>query len=80
MENEIIEIIEKVSGYMDLKNNKNIDLLETNILDSLAFIDLITELEEHFDIEIQPTEISPDTWRNLNSICNLVSKLHKNQI
>lgn len=77
MENEIIE---KVSGYMDLKNNKNIDLLETNILDSLAFIDLITELEEHFDIEIQPTEISPDTWRNLNSICNLVSKLHKNQI
>ena len=34
------------------KENRDIDLLENEILDSLAFIELITTLEEEFDIEI----------------------------
>jgi len=35
-----------------LKENRDIDLLENEILDSLAFIEFITSLEEEFDIEI----------------------------
>jgi D-alanine--poly(phosphoribitol) ligase subunit 2 len=75
MEDEIINIIEEVSEYKNLRDNIEIDLLENNILDSLAFINLLTELEDKFDIEIQPTQVEPNTWRKVSSIVNLVMKM-----
>ena len=44
MEEKIIEIIENLTDYKDMKCNKDIDLLENEILDSLAFIELIETL------------------------------------
>lgn len=75
MEEKIIEIIENLTGYKKLKENRDIDLLENEILDSLAFIELITALEEEFDIEIQPTQVEPNTWRNIKKISDLVKSL-----
>ena len=75
MENRIIEIIEEISGYKELKENKDIDLLENEIIDSLGFIELISYLEDEFDIEIQPTQINPNTWRYVESIKKIVKEL-----
>ena len=72
MEERVIEIIENLTGYKELKENKDIDLLENEILDSLAFVELITVLEEEFDIEIQPTQVNPETWRNVEKIIELI--------
>ena len=74
LEERIIEIIENLTGFKNLKENKDIDLLENEILDSLAFIELITNLEEEFDIEIQPTQVSPDTWRKIENIVKMVEE------
>lgn len=73
MEEKIIAIIEKVTGQEEL--NKDIDLIEEEILDSLAFIELISSLEEEFDIEIQPTQVESDCWRNVKKIVKLVKFL-----
>ena len=75
VEERIIEIIEKLTDFKNLRNNKNIDLIENEILDSLAFIEFITTLEEEFNIEIQPTQIDPNIWRNVEKIAELVAKL-----
>lgn len=75
MEDKIIEIIEKVTEYKNLKENIEIDLLENEILDSMAFIELISCLEDEFDIEIQPTTVNPDTWRSVNKIVELIERL-----
>lgn len=77
MEEKIIQIIERLTGFKDLKNNKDIDLIENEIIDSLAFIELVSSLEDEFEIEIQPTQIDPNNWRKLNSIVNLVTELKK---
>ena len=77
MEEKIIEIIEDITGYNNLKENKEIDLLENEIIDSLAFIELISSLENEFDIEIQPTQIDPNTWRKVSSIVSLIEQLKK---
>ena len=79
MEEKVIEIIEKVTGYKDLVNNIDIDLLENEILDSLAFIELITALEDEFDIGIQPTQVNPDTWRKVKLIEKMISTLTENK-
>ena len=77
MEDRIIEIIEKITEYKEIKNNKDIDLLENEILDSLAFIELIEVLNEEFNIELQPTQIKPDIWRSVKSIAEYIQQLLK---
>ena len=72
MKEEVLEIIIKLTGYEELRNNINIDLIEEDILDSLAFIQLISELEEKYDVEIQPTQVSADTWRSVDGIVEMV--------
>lgn len=72
MKEKIIEIIRELTGFEDIED---VDLIENNILDSLAFIELISELEDEFDIEIQPTQVSSDTWRSVESIVELVEDL-----
>lgn len=75
MEEEIIEIIIKLTGENRLNENKDIDLIENDILDSLTFIQLITTLEDVFHVEIQPTQIAPDTWRSVKKISEIVERL-----
>ena len=77
MEQRIIEIIETLTEDDELKQNKEIDLLENDILDSLSFIQLIEILQDEFNIEIQPTQVPPDSWRTVKSIAELVKKLQK---
>ncbi len=74
MEEKIIGIIERVTEYKELRKNIEIDLLENEILDSLAFIELINSLEEEFDIEIYPTQEEPQTWRKVENIIEMVKK------
>ena len=74
MEEKILEIIIEATGEEGLRTNKDIDLLENEIFDSLGFINLIEMLEEEFDIEIQPTQERPDTWRSVDSIVSLVKR------
>lgn len=77
MEEKIIEIIENLTDYKDLKCNKDIDLLENEILDSLAFIELIETLNNEFNVEIQPTQVKPDTWRSVKNIAGYIQQLKK---
>lgn len=74
MREKVIEIIKNVTNYNGLENKPDVDLIENEILDSLGFIELVTELEETFDIEIQPTQIPSDTWRSVDNIVKMVEK------
>lgn len=70
MKEQIIEIIERLTDYKGIDNKT--DLYEEDILDSLAFIELIAELENTFNIEIQPTQVSSDTWQTVDNIAKMV--------
>jgi len=75
MEEKIIKIIEEICEIENLKDNMDIDLIEEDLLDSLGFITLISELEDEFNIEIQPTRVPSDTWRSIQKIIELVKNL-----
>lgn len=77
MEERIIDIIEELTGYEELRTKRDIDLLENDILDSLAFIELINTLNDEFNIEIQPTQVTPTTWRTIEGITKMVEELQK---
>ena len=73
MKDQILEIIKKVTGYDEI--DEKIDLIEEDILDSLAFIELMEELNDKFNIDIQPTQVPSNTWRKIDNIVELVKKL-----
>ena len=75
MEEKIIAMIENLTDYKELRKNKDIDLLENEILDSLAFIELIETMNNEFNVEIQPTEVTPDTWRSVKNIAEYIHRL-----
>ncbi len=74
MEDRIINIISDVCDSETIRNDIKIDLIESGLLDSLAFITLLSRLEDEFDIEIQPTQIEPNTWRSVEDIIELVKR------
>ena len=77
MEDKVIDIIVEISENEEVRNNLEIDLIENEIIDSLGFINLIARLEEEFDIEIQPTQVKPETWRSISSIVELIKSYNK---
>lgn len=79
MEERIISIICDVCGNDEVRKNKNIDLLAEDVLDSMAFIELVQRLEDEFDIEIQPTEEKPSTWKNVGNILDMVEEKLKSE-
>lgn len=75
MKEKIIDIIIKLTDYEELRNDSDVNLIEEDILDSLAFIELIGKLENEFDIEIQPTQIPKDSWNSVDNIVQMIKNL-----
>lgn len=74
MENKIVDIIKDVTNYDELTIDNDIDLIENNIIDSLAFIELIAQLEDTFNIEIQPSQVQNYTWITVKNIIEMVKE------
>ena len=70
-----MDIIIRLTGYDDLYKYADIDLIGEDILDFLAFIELINELEERYDIEIQPTQVPGKSFSSVDNIVRLVESL-----
>lgn len=49
------------------------DLVETGILDSLQFVELLLQLEQHFGFRIKIEDIDLDDLRTLTRIARLVA-------
>lgn len=70
MTETIKQILLKVCNTKDVLKPE-IDLLDSGILDSLAFINLLMELED-IGIEIQPTQVDKNCFRTVDGIMKLV--------
>ena len=73
MEDQILKLIQDIGN-----NGENIgpeqELLESGILDSLAFITLLEEIAVRLRIEIQPTQVPPEEWKTVRSIARMLEK------
>lgn len=73
----IVSLLIELTGAQELRENDDIDLIANDILDSLAFIELIDMLNEEYDIEIQPTQVDKEVWHSVDSIAKLVATMIK---
>lgn len=75
----MINIEDILYEICDDKNvyKKDIDLIESGLLDSYAFIELFTRLEDE-GIYLQPTRIDRNKLRTVSGIKELIEEYQKN--
>ena len=67
----ILEIIIKISNSANLGFDQL--LLDEGVIDSLSTIELISELEIKYNINIGPDDLNHYNFNTIDAICNLVN-------
>ncbi|VUX01926.1 D-alanine--poly(phosphoribitol) ligase subunit 2 [Streptococcus constellatus] len=71
---EVLEIIDDL--FMeDVSDMMDEDLFDAGVLDSMGTVELIVELENHFDIHVPVSEFGRDDWNTANKIIEGVTEL-----
>ena len=76
MREEVLAILARVCGEQEILQNDEYDLFESGLLDSLALINLLDELEDRLNIVIQPSQVKRECWRTPKRIIELVEMAH----
>jgi acyl carrier protein len=57
--------------------DENASLFEDGLgLDSIAIVELITLVEQHFDFQFSDAELTPETFSNLNVLASFIINKH----
>lgn len=67
---KLMKILKKVKPEIDFKNSKQ--LVDDGILDSIEIVEIITEIEELFSIEIDPEQIDPDNFQSAEAMLEMI--------
>lgn len=70
---KIIEIIKGLKPGVEI--NENTRLLDDHVIDSLAMISLVSELDDEFDVEISAKDIVPENFATVSAIQSLIERL-----
>ncbi len=70
---ELLEILNEINSDIDYENEKA--LIDDGLLDSLDVVALVSELNDHYDIEIGLDELIPENFNSLEAILALIEKL-----
>lgn len=73
MREKVLEVLCEMNP--EIGKNTDKDLLATGIIDSFEIVNLVVELEEAFDMEIDPELVIPENFRTVDAIVALVEKI-----
>lgn len=73
--NTIIRILSEMKDNVDFSTAEG--LIDNKIIDSLELMELISQLEDEFDVEIGMEEIVPENFNSASAIYGLIQKLSK---
>nr|WP_317449332.1 D-alanine--poly(phosphoribitol) ligase subunit DltC [uncultured Sellimonas sp.] len=68
MKETLFGILERICEDDIVRNNPDIDLFETDLMDSLGFAELLADIEDELGILIAPSEVDRSTFNTPNQI------------
>lgn len=68
MQETVIGIFEDVLGCEEIREDLNLNLFEAELLDSLAIIEVLLEIEERLGITLQPTDLERSDMATVNNL------------
>ena len=73
MQEKVLEILREQDDTVDFE--KDTGLITNRILDSFEIINLVSDLEDAFDIRIGTAEMIPENFNSLSNIVKMVQRL-----
>lgn len=74
MEDKILDLLAKITEVEEIKEDRDLNLFDDGILDSLSLIELLLALEEEFGLKLEPTEIHREDIETPNKLVNYLVK------
>lgn len=74
MEEKILKMIADLCGDEVVLEDRDINLLENDLIDSLDYTDLLVQFEEEFGIVMSPSELTREEMDTPNKIVHQVMK------
>ena len=74
IDERIVDLIVEISGEEDVADERDLDLFEEQVLDSMAAIELLVALKDEFGVTIAPTELERDEMNTVNKIIARVAE------
>ncbi|WP_294153815.1 D-alanine--poly(phosphoribitol) ligase subunit DltC [uncultured Clostridium sp.] len=68
MKDEVLKIFIEVTGEEDIAEDLDLNLFEAGLLDSLAIIEVLLQIEEKLGIKLQPTDLERDDMSTVNKM------------
>ncbi|MFW2489357.1 D-alanine--poly(phosphoribitol) ligase subunit 2 [Clostridium chromiireducens] len=73
MEEKVLNILIEVSGNDDIRDEKDEDLFEAGLLDSLGIIEVLLKIEEVFGLRLQPTDLEKKDMATVNNLVEFLN-------
>lgn len=73
---DCLELIEELCGDDIIWDERDIDLFEEGLFDSLAAIEFLVEVEERYGVSIAPTELEREEMNTPNKIIDRIWERH----
>lgn len=70
---ELMQILEEIRPDVDFKSEKK--LIDNSILDSFDIVSLVGELNDEFDIDINPAELVPENFNSVEAMYKMIQRL-----
>lgn len=72
MEEKILTIIEEICEDSVVREERDLDLYEEDLIDSLGFVELLVRIEDECGVLIHPSEVTREELSTVNKIIALV--------
>ena len=70
----ILDLLEYICGDEAVREEQDADLFDTGLLDSLAAMELLVEIENEFGVVIAPTAVDREEMNTVSKIVDRVSE------
>lgn len=70
---QLMEILKDIDPDIDYEREDH--LIDDGLLDSMEVLELVSTLEDEFDIEVTPTELVPDNFNSAESMWEMIQRL-----
>ena len=68
-------IIEEVGAGLGIESlDHDLNLLASDVLDSLAVLELVVFLEERFEIKVADRDLTPENFQSINSVVDFLGR------
>ena len=74
---ELLEIMEEINPDVDYTKEDN--LIDGKVYDSLSIITLITEICDHFDIELGPKWMRNENFNSAGAIWSMIQMIQEEE-